>query len=75
MSMEEEKIVTAKVVLARRPDKATVEKISAFVKSRGCSRIRYIYDGSIIGGIIIYIGDRIYDGSVRSRLDNIRQSV
>ena len=67
--------VTARAILARKPDLELVDKISAFVGSRGCSDVRYTIDPKIIGGIIIYIGDRIFDGSVRSRLENIKQSL
>lgn len=65
----------ARVILARKPDLELVDKISAFVSSRGCSDVRYTIDPKIIGGIIIYIGDKIFDGSVRSRLENIKQSL
>lgn len=67
--------VTARVILARKPDSELVDKISAFVSSRGCSGVHYTIDPKIIGGIIIYIEDRIFDGSVRSRLENIKQSL
>ncbi len=70
-----EEVLTAKVIVARKPDKETTEKIEDFIRSRGCTRIRYRIDGSILGGIVIYIGDKIYDGSLRSRLDNIKQSI
>lgn len=66
---------TAKVILARQPDSGIVKKIAAFTESRGCTNIKYIIDPCIIGGIIIYIGDTIYDGSVRSRIDHIKQSI
>ena len=62
----------ATVTLAMRPDNDTVAKIAAYVKSRGVSKISYEIDENIIGGIIIQIGSVIYDGSVRSRLDNIK---
>ena len=52
-----------------------VEKIVAFTQSRGCTKVKYTIDPKIVGGIIIYIGDVIYDGSVRSRLENIKHSL
>ena len=66
---------TARVILARKPDSGLIEKITAFAESRGCTKVRYTIDPKIIGGIIIYIGDVIYDGSVRSRLENIKHSL
>ena len=43
--------------------------------ARGCAGARYTIDPDILGGIVIYIGDKIFDGSVRSRLENIKQSL
>ena len=31
-------------------------------------------DASLIGGVVTRIGDKVYDGSVRTRLDEIRQA-
>lgn len=66
---------TARVILARKPDTEIVEKITAFVTSRGCTKVKFTIDPKIVGGIIIYIGDVIFDGSVRSRLENIKHSL
>ena len=66
---------TARGILARKPHADIVEKITAFTHSRGCTKVKYVIDPKIIGGIIIYIGDVIYDGSVRSRLENIKHSL
>ena len=66
---------TARVTLARKPDAQLSEKISAFAQSRGCTGVCYTVDPKIIGGIIICIGDNILDGSVRSRLENIKQTL
>ena len=65
----------ARVVLAREPDTELSEKISAFLSAHGCAGARYTIDPDILGGIVIYIGDKIFDGSVRSRLENIKQSL
>ena len=73
MNTHDEK--TARVVLARKPDADLAQKIVAFTESRGCTHVRYTIDPKIVGGIIIYIGDVIYDGSVRSRLENIKHSL
>ena len=62
----------AKVVLAMKADGETVAKIEAFVRSRG---VRYKIDPSIGGGIVIYIGDKVYDGSVKGRLASVKRSV
>lgn len=66
---------TARVILARRPDPDLIKKIVAFTQSRGCTKVKYTIDPKIVGGIIIYIGDVIYDGSLRSRLESIKNSL
>ena len=44
-------------------------------KKRGCYKTEYTIDPDIIGGIVIRIGDKVYDVSLRSRLETIRQSL
>ena len=70
-----EALNNAKVVLAMNADGETMEKIEAFVRARGCDGARYKIDPSIGGGIIIYIGDKVYDGSVKGRLASVKRSV
>ncbi len=65
----------ARVIVAREPDEETIEKIRHFVKARGGSDIQLVIDQNIIGGIVIYIGDIVYDGSIRSRLEKIKRSI
>lgn len=67
--------ITANVILARKPDSETESMIEKFAQAHGCKKVQYEIDQSIIGGIIIYIGDTVYDGSVRSRLDKIKNDV
>ncbi len=67
--------ITANVILARKPDSETESMIEKFTQAHGCKKVQYEIDQSIIGGIIIYIGDTVYDGSVRSRLDKIKNDV
>lgn len=67
--------LTARVTVTCKPDAETVRKIEDFIKKHGCDNAEYVIDESIIGGIIIQIGDVMYDGSVKGRLGNIRQSL
>ena len=69
------KLVSATVTLAMEADKDTIAKIEKFIKGRGASKIVYEIDENIIGGIIIRIGDMVFDGSLRSRLDKIKENV
>ncbi len=65
----------ARVTLATRADDETTERITRFVESRGCTHVHFCIDPKILGGVIIQIGDVIYDGSVRARLETVRRSV
>ena len=65
----------AQVVLARNPGPDTMRKIKQFAESRGCGRGNFEIDPGIIGGVVIYIGDTVYDGSVKSRLEHIKGSL
>lgn len=65
----------AHVVLARNPGPDTMRKIKQFAESRGCGRVNFEIDPGIIGGVVIYIGDTVYDGSVKSRLEHIKGSL
>ncbi|HEV2716803.1 MAG TPA: ATP synthase F1 subunit delta [Terriglobales bacterium] len=38
-------------------------------------RARYAQDRSILGGAVVKVGSTIYDGSVRGRLERIRQAI
>ncbi len=33
----------------------------------------YIVDPSLIGGVVVHIGDRVIDGSIRTRLDTLKK--
>ena len=37
--------------------------------------LEYVIDPSIIGGIILRVGDSVYDASLRAQLDNLRESI
>lgn len=38
-------------------------------------RARYAQDGSILGGAIVKVGSMIYDGSVKGKLERIREAI
>lgn len=41
----------------------------------GASNVTYKVDPDILGGLIIRVGDRVIDGSARSKLEGLKQSV
>ena len=72
--MAKEQLV-AKVVVSEKPDDDILRMVAEFVKKRGCYKTEYIIDPDILGGIVIRIGDKVYDGSVRTKLETIRQAL
>ena len=38
-------------------------------------RARYVQDRTLLGGAVVKVGSTIYDGSVRGRLERIRQAI
>ncbi len=67
--------VRAGVTVARRPDPALARGIAqALSKAMGKEVIPSFYeDPSILGGVLVRVGDRIYDGSVRRRMTMLRR--
>jgi F-type H+-transporting ATPase subunit delta len=69
--------VRAGVTLARDVDalarQVIVERLS---KSLGMNVIAgFTVDPSLLGGVVVRVGDRIYDGSVRKRLTSLRHKL
>jgi F-type H+-transporting ATPase subunit delta len=69
--------VRAGVTLVREPDaalRATIERDLS--RALGKQAIpRFSADPAILGGTIIRVGDRIYDGSVRRRMARLRRQL
>ena len=69
--------VRAGVTMAREPDALTknviVERLSAAIGKDVIAG--FSTDPSILGGVVVRIGDRVYDGSVRKRLGRLRQQL
>ena len=70
-------VVAAEVTSARElaaDEKASLE--SNIEKAVGCKvRLNYTIDESIIGGVVTRIGSTVYDGSVRTQLENLKQQL
>ncbi len=69
--------VRAGVTLAREPDALTrsviVERLAAAIGKDVIAG--FATDPSLLGGVVVRIGDRVYDGSVRKRLGRLRQQL
>ena len=35
----------------------------------------YLIDENLLGGIVVFDGTRVYDGSVRTKLENLREKI
>jgi len=70
-------IVDITAITADSLTKADQEKISAsFSKKLGKEiRLDNVLDPSIIGGMIIQVGDRVYDGSLKNKLQDMKRSL
>jgi F-type H+-transporting ATPase subunit delta len=78
MADEHRSIARAEVVTAVPLDDARRAKISAGLAElvgRGEVKITESVDGSIIGGIVAKVGDRLIDGSTRTQLQAMRNSL
>ncbi len=66
-------IVTSAVLLSSTQQEAIRNKLSLMIPS--VIRLKMQVETEIIGGLIIRIGDRVIDGSVRGRLDRLRDEM
>ena len=66
--------VTSAVELSSEQKAKIVEKLLSST-SYNEFEMNYAVDASLIGGIIIRIGDRVVDGSVRNKLENLKKSL
>lgn len=64
--------ITTSVALSNQ-EKAALEQ--RFVKKYGEFTTDYYVDDEIIAGIIIFDGDKVYDGSIRTQLDKMREKI
>lgn len=58
-------------------DEATVEKIAAALSKRTGKDldVKVIVDESVMGGIIANVGDEVIDGSVKTRLAKLKETI
>jgi len=71
------KQVVAEVRAAIPLDAATVERLAAALSTAtGKSvSVKAVVDQSILGGVIARIGDTVLDGSIRHRLDQLKEAI
>ncbi len=72
--MEREKKIS-NVTIAMDISDALKAEILKFVQAHGYDEVQYCIDSEIMGGIIIRLGDEVYDGSVKTKLIALKQSI
>ncbi len=75
LSAAAEELVVAEVRSAISLDEATLDRLTkklAAATGKAVS-IRAVVDPTVIGGVIAKVGDTVFDGSVRSRLQDLRE--
>ncbi len=53
------------------------EKVEATFSKKLGDKVsaQYLIDETILGGIIVFDGEKVYDGSVKTKLDNIKSEI
>lgn len=75
LAAEEQGSVVAEVRSAVALDAQQVERLEAALSTVTGRRVetKVVVDPAVVGGVVTKIGDTVFDGSVRSRLDEIRE--
>lgn len=73
---EDAKVLRAHATTAREMPKTYLDKLKAEIEKSTGRRVvlTHSVDASLIGGVITTIGDRVVDGSIRSRLATFREA-
>ncbi|MBQ1948250.1 MAG: F0F1 ATP synthase subunit delta [Clostridia bacterium] len=65
--------VTSAMELSMDIRKEIEEKFSGMLRDTVCAE--YLIDEKLLGGIVVFDGTRVYDGSVRTKLENLREKI
>ncbi len=74
----EQGIVEAEVVSARALDKPTVKWLQDYIASLSRARavaMDEIVDKSLLGGVVVKYGDKILDGSLKTKLNELKRTM
>ncbi len=63
--------VTTAVPLDEGQQSALAEQVARLIS--GTPILQYTTDPSLIGGLVVQVGDQVFDSSVRNRLEQVRQ--
>jgi F-type H+-transporting ATPase subunit delta len=76
LAAEREELTLAEVRAAIELDEATVARLEARLAEATGKRVKVkvVVDPSVVGGVVTKIGDTVFDGSVKSRLQELREA-
>jgi len=69
---EKRGVVEVKIASTKKLEQETIEKLRKLIKN---AEIEEEIDPSLIGGLKIQIGDLLIDGSIKAKLNKLRQSL
>lgn len=77
MVREADESVVATVVVATKPDAETKKKIEKAVAAVAGKKVQLeiVEDKQILGGMVVNIGDRQIDSSLRGKLEGLRRAI
>lgn len=67
----------AHVTVAREPDAALRQEIVSALEKRLGKKVvaTFVADPGLVGGVVIRVGDQLYDGSLRRRITGMRRKM
>ncbi len=76
LAAEREEMTVAEVRSAIDLDEATVARLEARLAEVTGKRVKVkvVVDSGVVGGIVTKVGDTVFDGSVKSRLQDLREA-
>ncbi len=76
LAAEQQALVVAEITTAVPLDDATLAKLVATLERATGKNLfpQVTVDSSVIGGVVARVGDTVYDGSVRSRFQDLREA-
>lgn len=77
LTAESRKKITAKVITAVPLSEAATKNIEATLSELAGEAVymKLSVDPAILGGIVVYLGDRIIDGSLKGQLGHLREGI
>ena len=76
LAAQEQEAVVAEVRSAIELDQATIDRLAAKLSAATGMKVQpqVIVDPKVVGGVVAKVGDTVFDGSVASRLQELREA-